>query len=779
MNIDRNPKLTQAVWHPTGTFVLTGHEDSSLVVWDAREGRVVMARTLTETNIDQPGGVQPEAGKFIPKTPLLKLAWCAQPDPDETGILIAGGTSTAMPTKGMSFFELGRTPNYATSSWKVLSNHFEDPKRQSILPTPPNVEVVNFCLIPQKSPWFAGAQDPIAILALLSSGEITTMSFPSGFPISPTNQLHLSMTLVHPFVNAVGYSLVERKRWLGLTESRPSGPKILTGGAEAPRPLKRFEDRSIMQTAHADGTIRLWDAGHADEIENENVLQADVCNAVGRQDEVMITNVSFSGAGGELAAGLHSGEVVIFRWLKNRQPGQEPPPLGTKHPGEVTDISNRRDPGLVEGFHPFTLLNEQNGPVTALSVSDVGFIAAAFKGGGLAVIDMRGPAIIFKGSVNEFSHSQRGGNFHKKNASAAKQPGFATSLEFSVMTLDEDGYSSILLHAGTNAGAVSTLKILPGQGGRYSVAYTGTASLEGPVVSLCPLSASSGRPANATQQAVAGLRNGTQVDGVLLAVTRSEARIFRPPAAKGAHKSWDGIPCESAAVTRCLDLGMALVCLFGDGSARSFSLPGLREIGSINLSGLLDLKRLSDAAITGSGDIIAWTGPAEMALLNVWGTGDNQLKSKDKIFNAEHLLPPRPTISNFQWVSGTQFITPADMDILIGGPNRPPSKRQIQTDHATAAAARAESRAASRTNRPQNPYASGSRQGDDSAVEDEGYWAYMQRQVTERTEKLGFASESTEKARSNSSGFADDVNKFVSKQKRGLVTGLVKSKFGL
>jgi hypothetical protein len=31
----------------------------------------------------------------------------------------------------------------------------------------------------------------------------------------------------------------------------------------------------------------------------------------------------------------------------------------------------------------------------------------------------------------------------------------------------------------------------------------------------------------------------------------------------------------------------------------------------------------------------------------------------------------------------------------------------------------------------------------------------------------------------NSAGWADDVNKFVNKQKRGLVTGLVKSKFGL
>src|SRR6201996_8322211 len=32
----RAPKLTHAIWHPTGTFVLTAHEDTSLVFWDLR-----------------------------------------------------------------------------------------------------------------------------------------------------------------------------------------------------------------------------------------------------------------------------------------------------------------------------------------------------------------------------------------------------------------------------------------------------------------------------------------------------------------------------------------------------------------------------------------------------------------------------------------------------------------------------------------------------------------------------------------------------------------------
>jgi hypothetical protein len=32
--------------------------------------------------------------------------------------------------------------------------------------------------------------------------------------------------------------------------------------------------------------------------------------------------------------------------------------------------------------------------------------------------------------------------------------------------------------------------------------------------------------------------------------------------------------------------------------------------------------------------------------------------------NPDMLIPPRPTISNIQWISGTQYVTPADMDLL-------------------------------------------------------------------------------------------------------------------
>jgi syntaxin-binding protein 5 len=62
---------------------------------------------------------------------------------------------------------------------------------------------------------------------------------------------------------------------------------------------------------------------------------------------------------------------------------------------------------------------------------------------------------------------------------------------------------------------------------------------------------------------------------------------------------------------------------------------------------------------------------------------------------------------------------------------------------------------------------------------DEGYWAYMQRQIAERTEKLGSLSDNVGKLEDASSSWAEEASKYVKKTKQNLVMGAVKSKFGL
>ena len=280
---------------------------------------------------------------------------------------------------------------------------------------------------------------------------------------------------------------------------------------------------------------------------------------------------------------------------------------------------------------------------------------------------------------------------------------------------------------------------------------------------MSPINTESGDLAAATQDVVASLRSGARINGVMLAVTTTGARIFKPAAAKGANKSWDQFLCHQAAVVKFEAYTYALVGLFGDGCAKAFSVPGLKEIASTSLAHILDVRKFSEAIITPTGFIFGWTGPSEIAVLNVWGTGQDLTRSLDKLFNPRALIPPRPTISNLQWMSGIQYVTPADMDMFIGGPDRPPSKRMMEQQRADEEASRLASR---------QPASSSS--GADRANperHDEGYWAYMQRQIQERTENLGLAGDNMEKLEDNSAGFADDVNKYVSSQKKKAVMG--------
>jgi hypothetical protein len=365
----------------------------------------------------------------------------------------------------------------------------------------------------------------------------------------------------------------------------------------------------------------LWDAGHADEIENDALLQVDVARAVGRHDNVDITSTSFAGAASEMSVGLRSGEVAIFRWNSNKQAGQELPP-GENAPQALTNIMHRTEATVKEGLLPLTLLSEDNGPVTALKHSDVGFVAAGFEGGSLVVIDLRGPAIIYRGSTTEFAKADKRGSFRKSSSNAAApKPEWVTSVEFSVMTLEGDDYSSILLHAGTNMGHLATFKLLPEEGGKYAVKYAGVTTSDDKVIRICPMYAETGRPAYASQAAVNGLRNGSKINGVLLAITASGAKLFRPATNKGASKTFDQFLCDAAAVVRYEELGYAFLGLFGDGCARAYSLPALKEIGAVKVSDVLDVRRFGEAIITSTGDILGWKGPAELALINIFGHG--------------------------------------------------------------------------------------------------------------------------------------------------------------
>lgn len=240
-------------------------------------------------------------------------------------------------------------------------------------------------------------------------------------------------------------------------------------------------------------------------------------------------------------------------------------------------------------------------------------------------------------------------------------------------------------------------------------------------------------------------------------VTQTEIKIFKPANAKGASKEFDDILCDAASVAELELQGFAVVATFGDRTARAFSIPGLKEIGKADLP-MIDSSRSTASVVTQTGDIFAWSGPSELAVIHVWGTGKPPQQSPDTLINPKIECPPRPTISNLQWISGTQYISPPDLDLLVGGPDRPPSKRMME-------AAAAEQRAA----RTGEAGPAGSSQ--------EGWGDYLSRQLNERTEKLNMMGDNMDNLQEQSAGWANDVNKFIGKQKRNMVLGGLKGKF--
>ncbi|KAM3462461.1 hypothetical protein NHJ6243_004041 [Beauveria neobassiana] len=755
----RKPRLTHALWHPSGTFILTAHDDGSLVFWDLKDSKIVLARTLTATGIELPstGPAQPTLLE-----PYIKIAWCCKENCDDSGLLIAGGHPSTSTENSLTFIDLGMTPVYATSSWQSLANYFHG-KHSISLALPPGAQSVDFLLIPRSSPHFHGAQDPIAVLSLLSAGELLTLSFPSGYPISPTNQLHPSTFFVHPFITKIHVSSLERPRWLSMVEKRDQGEPILKGGAEGARPRKRFEERTIIQAAHADSIIRIWDSGHADDIENAQPIQVDIARALDRYDDVDVSCMSMASNTGEFVVGTRTGEAIVFRWGKNRFHGKPDSPPIDPNPKSLTDISSRAEPSLREGLQPFVLYEMMMGPITAVKLSNVGFVAVGSELGFLTIIDLRGPQIIYQAPMTDFAKQAKRGSLFKGSHSrsdSAPQKEWPVVMEFGVMTLDDDKYSSICCFVGTNIGKIITFKLLPAANGTYSVQLAGVLALDSRVISLNAIDVNTGRPAAATGQTVAGLREGRQVDGAVVAVTHTEIRIFHPANSKGASKEFDNLLCDAASVAELELQGYAIVAVFGDRTARAFSIPTLKEIGRADLP-TVDPTRIAETVVTQTGDIFAWTGPSELEVIHVWGTGKGLEDSPDVLINPKLVCPPRPTISNMQWISGTQYVSVLDLDILVGGPDRPQSKRMLE-------AAAAEQRAARQGVAPGSSVA---------GTAQEGWGSYLSRQLAERTEKLNIMGDSMDNLQAQSQGWADDVNKFMGKQKRGLVVGALKSKF--
>lgn len=653
-------------------------------------------------------------------------------------------------------------------------------------------------MIPKSSPYHAGSHDPIAVVALFTDGTTAVLRLPDGAPVSPGGMMHVSACMAQPKLVSFNTFSVNREKWLSMRVVKDKPEPYFTGGAEAKRPLRRYQDRTIAYTVHKDSSIRLFDVGHNDQVENPDAIEADIRAAVGKppNEPIKITVVSASSQTADMAVGLESGEVVIYRWAQNKSyhsaeaslspngpnspngmngsmspvspttpvspfgrgaPGRGAPgrPLPSGGPrkrmspfGSIRDISSQTDPAIKEGLLPHFVVESSAGAVKAIAVSDIGFIAVGYVTGTITIIDLKGPNVIYttvlssvtkegstldnftnaakRTSMSSITNSVKRGSLavvpgdmmkkrssfggfgrkssvpdepkieKKEEAPTVESP---VTMTFSIMTLEDKEYSSICLHVGTTRKNVVTFEVIP-QGTQYIVNSAGLHVLDDPALTLIPVNADTGAVATASQEAIAGLQQGTFVNGILVCVSKEGARVMLPADDKLTSRDWqqlresmkegfkdamtlrsdnkDDMECVSAGVVEVPDKGVVLACVMSTRKIMVYSLPALKDIGSIDIPDSIPDSRLSECQITREGFFTAPTGQTEIGLFNMLGSG-RQLKvqPKDILHNPEIPIPQRPTISSLQWIKGTTHITATDFDTLIGGPNRPESKRAI------------------------------------------------------------------------------------------------------
>ncbi|RVD80907.1 uncharacterized protein DFL_008791 [Arthrobotrys flagrans] len=817
----RTPKLSNAIFNPSGTTVLTTYEDGCMAFWSTTDGRLLTARTLQDFDVHLPapvmagfGGGPALGAAFTLREPFHKVAWCCSNNIDDTCLLVSGGNNVGMAAKGLTLIEFGVAPNNITSSWKQITEHLGNPKRQRFLPVPHNIDVVDFCMLPKTSPYHAGSHDPSAVMVLFTNGDIATLRYPDGEYLSPAGMMHPSMALVHPKPFFMEVAPISREKWLGMVAIREKPAAYFKGGADAKRMTRRYQDRSIACTIHKDATVRVWDLGHNDEIENPEALELDVGVVVGKPGSVKVSAVSASQATAEMAVGLESGEVVIYRWGRNKSYNgslQSPtsPAVGMKSSpfGQLRDIASQADPTLKEGLLPLYLMDAGSGAVKTTAVSDVGFVAIGYDSGTLTIVDLRGPTVIYsivistvtkdvnrikevakaaakRSSLTSIAKDIKRGSvavasFSKELPGQAKRTSFAgfrktgslsssskeekekedkteyvVTMAFSVMTVGEDEFSSICLHVGTNLKNVMTFKILP-DGSRFVVSCAGGHPIDNPPLTLIPINSETGASARATPDVVAGLRQGKSINGFIICVTSNQARIILPPEDKENHKSWDEMICIQAGVAELPDKGIVLVCVYTTGRVRVFSIPALKEIGAFDLPAEVDRVKLSNCRITREGFISAWTSHVEFGLFYMWGTGKQlHIQPKDILYNPDIAVPARPTISGLQWISGTQHVSAGDFDLLIGGPDRPPSQKHLNAEQK----------------------ANG---GDKSPTVANGNSVFgnMANAFNARTQNLQNFQDNMQNLENTTAEFAKATSKFIESQKRKAVLGGAKSLF--
>ncbi|KAG0257185.1 hypothetical protein DFQ27_005264 [Actinomortierella ambigua] len=294
----RYPHVTVISWRPDGQGFVSGYDDGCIVFWDVKQERPIMARTIHETQVNIPNirrlSHTSSATHFVP---IYQLVWCLHQNQQDSTLVVAGGR-TDVNLFGLHLMEFGAKPD--------LRN---PPRRQCMLPM--DSDIMDFVVLPRESPWFNGAYDPIAIVAVTNKGGIKSHGFEAPYPLlrSPSCLQWLEPKVI--FTRMLG-NLPKPLYHRLLHGSDPKQAQMyhsmrlpLRGGHVYRLDETRLSS-DILITVHADANVCFWEAAQLLPLAH---LNADL-SPLFHKHQAQITAFEFSPHLRAFACGFANGHWV-------------------------------------------------------------------------------------------------------------------------------------------------------------------------------------------------------------------------------------------------------------------------------------------------------------------------------------------------------------------------------------------------------------------------------------------------------------------------------------
>ncbi|KAK6464889.1 lethal giant larvae like, C-terminal-domain-containing protein [Scheffersomyces coipomensis] len=712
------PELIDAQFHPNGLHLVTVHKDNSLVFWDTTTGTLLEARNIFDINLHLPGTPIKLKDDF---SPITSVRWLCGSDPEYTQLVISGGDANTL-----HVLDFGVTFTYSLTSHEKQGQFYANPQSgQRVIPITFNDRSSNaeefitsiFPLASENQPYFNENHDPTHLMLITNIKAIYIIEFSSvggsqggldlgGLLIPP------SLASVHPPVIFSRIQSVKRVEWYSIMSTRVSTgstartKQLLRGGQAAPRrnvprPIGLDPDyRSILITGHERGLVRLFDVSRGEHQESEQIVQISLKDTLfdfgdPRSTKAILVSCAFGSR--ELVVGLANGDVVLCKFGKvsgissqgsfSSKDYSNCDLLHSNGDAKIISLSNRISSSFAQSsnFLPVGIVQlETREPITALKHNDIGFAAIGFKSGKLVVTDVsRGPAIIFNANVNDLLISQT-------------TSCYITTFEFAIQQYGQEGYSSILLYAGTNNGGnLLIFKIVPLGNGGYDVVFTdksiglnykhgANAEDNSKLDQIIPISSVDGQSAIASLDRFNKLSQGFIIPGYVITTSSSSIRVLKLPKVKLSHRVIEDT-CLCSGLVNFNNQGVVLCVVTKSGFVRFCSLPALTELGDTQLPGDVFKKiqeslaraNSGDADLLNDGELFIRVCQSEFYNLYIHRSDKkkNDTMETDILFNENAIIPPRPTAGALSWAKGqTGYVTPQDLASLIAGPNRKESK---------------------------------------------------------------------------------------------------------